>query len=46
MLICQGQGPYAAQLKKVESDIKEIQKRVNEKLGKSCHRLLDSACLP
>lgn len=28
-----GQGPYAAQLKKVEIDIKEIQKRVNEKLG-------------
>lgn len=30
---CQGQGPYAVQLKKVEVDIKEIQKRVNEKLG-------------
>ena len=29
----QGQGPYAAQLKKIEVDIKEIQKRVNEKLG-------------
>lgn len=29
----QGQGPYAVQLKKVEGDIKEIQKRVNEKLG-------------
>lgn len=29
----QGQGPYAAQLKRVENDIKEIQKRVNEKLG-------------
>jgi 26S proteasome regulatory subunit T1 len=29
----QGQGPYAAQLKKIESDIKEVQKRINEKLG-------------
>lgn len=29
----QGQGPYAAELKKIESDIKEIQKRVNEKMG-------------
>ncbi len=29
----QGQGPYAAQLKKIEGDIKEIQKRVNEKIG-------------
>ncbi|KAF8652746.1 hypothetical protein AX16_004243 [Volvariella volvacea WC 439] len=28
-----GQGPYAARLKQVENDIKEIQKRVNEKLG-------------
>ncbi|THH03713.1 hypothetical protein EW145_g6062 [Phellinidium pouzarii] len=28
-----GQGPYAVQLKRVETDIKEIQKRVNEKLG-------------
>ncbi|KAF9792326.1 hypothetical protein BJ322DRAFT_1150570, partial [Thelephora terrestris] len=28
-----GQGPYAAALKKVESDIKEVQKRINEKLG-------------
>jgi 26S proteasome regulatory subunit T1 len=31
--MCQGQGPYAAQLKKIENDIKEIQKRVNEKMG-------------
>lgn len=29
----QGQGPYAEQLKKIENDIKEIQKRINEKLG-------------
>jgi hypothetical protein len=29
----QGQGPYAAQLKKIENDIKEVQKRMNEKLG-------------
>ncbi|KAI0303441.1 hypothetical protein B0F90DRAFT_1809640 [Multifurca ochricompacta] len=28
-----GQGPYATQLKKTESDIKEVQKRINEKLG-------------
>jgi len=29
----QGQGPYAAKLKDVEKDIKDIQKRINEKLG-------------
>ncbi|KAI0003303.1 hypothetical protein BJV74DRAFT_793548 [Russula compacta] len=28
-----GQGPYAAQLKKTEADIKDVQKRINEKLG-------------
>ncbi|KDQ60572.1 hypothetical protein JAAARDRAFT_45449 [Jaapia argillacea MUCL 33604] len=28
-----GQGPYALQLKKIEGDIKEVQKRINEKLG-------------
>ncbi|KAF8906033.1 26S proteasome subunit P45 [Gymnopilus junonius] len=28
-----GQGPYARQLKDAEKDIKEIQKRINEKLG-------------
>ncbi|KAG8814386.1 26S proteasome regulatory subunit 7, partial [Serendipita sp. 400] len=28
-----GQGPYASQLKKIDQDIKDIQKRVNEKLG-------------
>ncbi|KAH9063666.1 hypothetical protein EDB83DRAFT_2675163 [Lactarius deliciosus] len=28
-----GQGPYAAQLKKTETDIKDVQKRINEKLG-------------
>jgi 26S proteasome regulatory subunit T1 len=31
--LCQGQGPYAAQLKKLESDIKEVQKQINGKLG-------------
>jgi 26S proteasome regulatory subunit T1 len=29
----QGQGPYAAQLKNIEKDTKEIQKRINERLG-------------
>ncbi|PCH38305.1 26S proteasome subunit P45 [Wolfiporia cocos MD-104 SS10] len=28
-----GQGPYAQKLKKIEQDIKDAQKRVNEKLG-------------
>ncbi|KAH8833500.1 P-loop containing nucleoside triphosphate hydrolase protein [Flagelloscypha sp. PMI_526] len=28
-----GQGPYAAALKKADQDIKDIQKRINEKLG-------------
>ncbi|KAF9818915.1 hypothetical protein IEO21_02453 [Rhodonia placenta] len=28
-----GQGPYAQKLKKIENDIKDAQKRVNEKLG-------------
>ncbi|PWN50323.1 26S proteasome subunit P45 [Violaceomyces palustris] len=28
-----GQGPYAAALKKIESEIAEVQKRVNEKMG-------------
>lgn len=28
-----GQGPYAKKLKTVEGDIKDIQKRINEKLG-------------
>lgn len=28
-----GQGPYAAKLKAVEGDLKDIQKRINEKLG-------------
>lgn len=39
----QGQGPYAAALKKVENDIKEVQKRINEKLGASSARLSSSA---
>ena len=30
----QGQGPYGSRLKTVEIDIKDIQKRINEKLGK------------
>lgn len=29
----QGQGPYAGRLKKIETEIDEIQKRVNEKIG-------------
>jgi len=29
----QGQGPYGARLKKLETDIKEVQKRINEKIG-------------
>lgn len=29
----QGQGPYAARLKKIDQEIKDVQKRVNEKLG-------------
>ncbi|THH15882.1 hypothetical protein EW146_g4669 [Bondarzewia mesenterica] len=28
-----GQGPYASQLKTIENDINEVQKRINEKLG-------------
>ncbi|KAJ8514661.1 hypothetical protein ONZ45_g7834 [Pleurotus djamor] len=28
-----GQGPYASKIKSTEADIKEIQKRINEKLG-------------
>ena len=33
-----GQGPYAARLKKIEPDIKKIQKRINAKLGElHCH---------
>ncbi|KAJ3324355.1 26S proteasome regulatory subunit 7, partial [Gonapodya sp. JEL0774] len=28
-----GQGPYAKELKKIEGDIKEVQKRVNERMG-------------
>jgi 26S proteasome regulatory subunit T1 len=32
--LAQGQGPYGAQLKQLETDIKEVQKRINDKLGK------------
>ncbi|KAK0483267.1 hypothetical protein IW261DRAFT_1360923 [Armillaria novae-zelandiae] len=39
-----GQGPYAHTLKKVESDIKDIQKRINEKLGQSFHLDLPTIC--
>ncbi|KAK0555292.1 26S proteasome regulatory subunit 7 [Tilletia horrida] len=28
-----GQGPYAKQLKSIENEVKEVQKRVNEKIG-------------
>ena len=29
----QGQGPYSLALKKIEKELKEIQQRVNEKMG-------------
>lgn len=29
----QGQGPYSLALKKIENELKDIQKRVNEKMG-------------
>lgn len=29
----QGQGPYAKAIKRIESELKDIQKRVNEKMG-------------
>jgi 26S proteasome regulatory subunit T1 len=29
----QGQGPYSISLKKIENELKDIQKRVNEKMG-------------
>jgi 26S proteasome regulatory subunit T1 len=29
----QGQGPYSIALKKIENELKEIQKRVDEKMG-------------
>lgn len=31
-----GQGPYAQKLKDVDKDIKDIQKRINDKLGAVC----------
>ena len=31
--LLQGQGPYARQLKKIETEISDIQKRVNDKIG-------------
>jgi 26S proteasome regulatory subunit T1 len=31
--LIQGQGPYARELRKIEADIKDVQKRVNEKMG-------------
>lgn len=31
--LTQGQGPYARELKTIENDIKEVQKRINEKMG-------------
>ena len=31
--LLKGQGPYAGRLKKIEGDIKEVQKRINEQLG-------------
>jgi len=32
-LILKGQGPYSIALKNIENELKEIQKRVNEKMG-------------
>ena len=32
-LTYQGQGPYSIALKNIENELKEIQKRVNEKMG-------------
>jgi len=32
-----GQGPYAQKLKDVDKDIKDIQKRINDKLGAVRH---------
>jgi len=32
-LTSQGQGPYSLALKNIENELKEIQKRVNEKMG-------------
>ncbi|KAG8217368.1 26S proteasome subunit P45 [Butyriboletus roseoflavus] len=37
-----GQGPYAAKLKKIGTDIKEVQKRIDEKLGE--HPLQVARC--
>jgi 26S proteasome regulatory subunit T1 len=31
--LTQGQGPYQKELKAIETDIKNVQKRVNEKMG-------------
>ena len=41
--ILKGQGPYAKKLKTVEGDMKDIQKRINEKLGSClpCHMIPD-----
>lgn len=34
-----GAAPYAAKLKSLEKDIKDLQAKVNEKIGKACHKL-------
>jgi 26S proteasome regulatory subunit T1 len=33
LILLQGQGPYSVSLKKIENELKDIQKRVNEKIG-------------
>ena len=38
----QGQGPYAKELKSIETDIKEIQKKINEKIGKNDKQFYDN----
>ena len=42
----QGQGPYAKRLKEAENDIKEVQKRVNEKMGASSSSLASPTIAP
>ena len=43
LMIPQGQGPYARELKQIEGELKDIQKRINERMGTlpSCHRVDD-----
>jgi len=45
-VLIQGQGPYAKRLKDIDTEIKDIQKRVNEKMGKISLSLSLSLLLP